>query len=111
MNRRWMLQRAVAAASLTALAALAGCVVAPARPYAAADVVTVEPPAVAEEAVGVAPGPGHVWVGGYWRWNGARHVWVPGSWVVGRPGYRWEPHAWLRVGGGWRFREGHWVVM
>ena len=38
--------------------------------------VQVAPPYHAVEAVPVAPGPGYVWVGGHWRWNGVKYVWV-----------------------------------
>lgn len=99
----------------TALAAvLAGCVVAPARPYYGGyayggPVVTVAPPAPEVEVVGVAPFPGAFWVGGYWGWNAGRHVWVRGRWEAPRPGYRWEPHMWHRDGRGWREAPGHWA--
>jgi hypothetical protein len=94
---------------LLAGALLGGCVVAPARGYYAGPVVTVAPPAPQVEVVGVAPGPGYVWFGGYWNWVGARHEWVPGYWGPGRPGYRWVPHAWVHAGGGWRLAPGHWA--
>lgn len=90
-------------------AALAGCVVAPARPvYADGPVVAVAPPPPQGEIVGVAPVAGQIWIGGYWGWNGGRHVWVPGRWDAPRPGYGWHPHAWVREGGGWRQQPGYW---
>ena len=37
------------------------------------------PPAtVVAGPVGVAPGPGYVWVNGYWNWVNGGWVWVPG---------------------------------
>src|SRR5581483_2184509 len=36
------------------------------------------PPPVRAEVVGVAPGPGYVWVNGYWGWRGNAYAWVPG---------------------------------
>ncbi|HEY0553730.1 MAG TPA: hypothetical protein VGG20_05650 [Thermoanaerobaculia bacterium] len=39
-------------------------------------------PPIRQERVIVRPGPRHVWVPGYWRWEGRRYGWVGGSWVV-----------------------------
>jgi len=33
-----------------------------------------------------APGPGYLWIDGYWNYNGGRYGWVNGYW--GRPPYR-----------------------
>jgi len=30
------------------------------------------------------PGPGYIWVGGYYRWDGHRHNWVNGYWNAPR---------------------------
>jgi|SRR5579875_251199 len=67
------------------------------------------PPPVGYGAVGVAPGPGFVWIDGYYTWAGGRYVWVPGRWA--RPPYRgavWHAPEWRREGRGWHFREGRW---
>ena len=41
------------------------------------------PPApYAVGAVGYAPGPGYVWVDGFWNLNGGRWAWVNGRWAV-----------------------------
>ena len=66
------------------------------------------PPPPVETIVVPAPGPGYVWVGGEWAWNG-RWFWRVGYW--GLPPY---PHAvwihgdWHRGPGGWRHDPGHW---
>ena len=82
-----------------------------APPAAAARVyVKVGPPAVRVEVRGAAPSPRHVWVGGYWHWNGHAHVWVAGAWrLPPRPHAVWvdghwksTPHGWTWVGGHWR---------
>ncbi len=97
------LRRATAAALFaTAAALLAGCVVAPGRPYHGAAYVTVAPPPLRFEVEGVPPGAGYLWISGWWGWVGDRHVWHPGHWAAPRPGYRWEPHRWERDGPGWR---------
>ena len=96
---------------------LGGCVVAPyggygygRDPYAAEEgpVVGVAPPPSRYEAVPVAPGPGYVWIGGYWGWNLGRHVWIGGRWAMPPAGHAWVPGAWGRHGDGWRYRGGYW---
>ena len=64
--------------STLAAASLALALFAPAA-EAARVVVRVAPPASRVEVRTVAPSHGHVWVGGYWRWNGSAHVWVAGG--------------------------------
>jgi hypothetical protein len=67
------------------------------------------PPPVHVGVVGVAPGPGFVWVEGYHRWDGGRYVWVPGEWrMPPRPRARWVPPHYRRFRGGWAFVPGHW---
>jgi len=102
---RPLLPLAVAALMLS----LAGCVVVPAQPYPAGEVVTVAPPPPQVEYIGPPPAVGYVWLGGYWGWHGGRHVWVGGHWEAPRAGYYWVPHAWVREGNGWRMHEGHWA--
>src|SRR5579872_4042601 len=68
----------------------------------------VPPPPIRAEVVGVAPGPGYVWVGGYWGWSGLAHVWVPGRWAVPPHRHaRWVEPRWDRDGRHYRFHEGH----
>jgi hypothetical protein len=101
-------RRAFSALALGALAALAGCVVAPVGGYPAGAVVTVPPPAPQYEVIGLAPFVGAVWFGGYWNWVGGSYAWVPGYWGRPRPGYRWVPPVWHRSGPGWRQSPGYW---
>jgi outer membrane lipoprotein SlyB len=71
-------------------------------------VVQQPPPPPPVETVVVAPGPGHVWIGGEWVWNGG-WFWVGGHWAY--PPY---PHAvWVnghcwRGPNGWHNERGHW---
>ncbi|MDQ6685887.1 MAG: hypothetical protein M3Z16_12270 [Pseudomonadota bacterium] len=93
---------------------LAGCVVAPARPYAYAPsgaviVADVAPPAPYAEVVPVAPFVDAVWIGGYWGWHGGRHVWVPGRYEHSRPGHAWQAHRWAQHDGRWHLEGGGWV--
>lgn len=71
-------------------------------------VVAVPPPPPPVETVVVAPGPGYVWIGGNWVWNG-RWIWVAGHW--GYPPYPhavWVPTHWYQGPRGWYRRSGHW---
>ena len=71
--------------------------------------VQQEPPPPRYEAVVVSPGPGFVWVGGEWGWNGG-WAWSSGRWCA--PPYRnavwvggsWEQHH----SHGWGHHPGHW---
>ncbi|MGA9778225.1 MAG: YXWGXW repeat-containing protein [Limisphaerales bacterium] len=70
--------------------------------------VTEAPPPPPAETVVVAPGPGYVWVGGEWAWNG-RWVWRAGYWAY--PPYPravWVGGYWGRGPYGWYWRRGHW---
>ena len=68
-------------------------------------VVTQDPPAPLYETVGVAPGPGFIWIGGYYHWNGGRWVWYRGHFA--RP-----PHAGaVWIGPRYEFRGGHRVYI
>ena len=37
------------------------------------------PPRVAGGVVGLAPGPGYLWINGYWDWSRGYRYWVPGA--------------------------------
>ena len=52
--------------------------------------------------------PGHVWVDGYWRWNGYSHVWVDGYYVAERPGYVYTQGYWHNSGRDYVYRPGAW---
>jgi hypothetical protein len=71
--------------------------------------VHVAPPAPPVEVVGVAPGPGHVWIAGFHRWDGRAYVWVPGHWVARpRPRAHWVPGRWAKHRRGYYWIEGRW---
>src|ERR1700678_3821520 len=40
----------------------------------------VPPPPLQVEPYGVSPGPGNVWITGYWGYEGGHHVWHAGRW-------------------------------
>jgi hypothetical protein len=59
--------------------------------------------------VGYAPGPGYVWVDGFWNLNGGRWAWVNGRWAVPPRAHAvWVADRWERHGNAWRYRRGHW---
>ena len=98
MKRTWMLSAVLAAISLTACAG-GGYVY-----YASAP-----PPPVRAEVFGVAPGPGFVWINGYWGYRGGAYAWVPGRWErPPRRGAAWVQGRWERHGNRWGYRDGHW---
>jgi hypothetical protein len=71
--------------------------------------VPSRPPRPVREVVVVRPGPGHVWVRGYHRWEGGSYVWVPGHWQQPpRPRARWVPGRWRHERRGWYWTEGRW---
>lgn len=98
-----LLSRLVLGASVVGLAA---CYPAPPPD---AMYVRVAPPAYRAEVMGVAPGPGYFWIGGYWEWGGAEYRWVPGSWVVRpHPGAGWIRGHWRGTRRGYYWIPGHW---
>jgi outer membrane lipoprotein SlyB len=80
--------------------------------FASASVQTsyAPPPPAPAETVIVSPGPGYVWIGGEWIWNGrwswigghwgvppyAHAGWVPGHWNPGPHGFHRVPGRWIR---------------
>jgi len=79
-----------------------------AAPQATTVVVAQPPPPPPGETVVVAPGPGYVWIGGEWAWNGG-WIWVAGHW--GYPPYPravWVRGYWYQRSHGWYRAAGHW---
>jgi hypothetical protein len=97
----------LALAGALAALALSGCVVTPVGEEVGVAYVA-PPPARVDVAVGVAPGPGYVWAGGAYFYEGGRYAWRAGHWEAPRPGYRWHPYAWHHEGNAWHMRGG-WV--
>ena|SRR5579864_9840205 len=86
------------------LAAATACAAPHGRVY-----VRVGPPVPIVEARVIAPGPGYVWVPGYYAWERGAYVWVGGRYVLPpRPRAVWIAPHWERERRGWYFVEGHW---
>ncbi len=91
----------VLAASMFAATA---CVGASGRVY-----VRSGPPPLRSEAVLVSPGPGYVWIPGYYRYERGGDVWIGGHYDrAPRARARWVPGHWENSRRGWYFVEGHW---
>lgn len=71
--------------------------------------VVRRPPPERVEVIDVGPGPGYVYVRGYWRYDGGDYVWAPGRWVqVDRRYHDWVPGHWAHDRHGWYWVDGHW---
>jgi hypothetical protein len=60
------------------------------------------PPPQREVIIGISPGPGFVWIGGYWDGAPGHYTWVGGRWA--RPPHQhghWNPPHWDKD------RDGH----
>jgi hypothetical protein len=68
-----------------------------------------EPPPVRYERAPPLPSPDHIWISGYWSWDGRAHIWIPGRYEL-RPHPRaaWVDGHWARHERGWHWVEGHW---
>lgn len=65
------------------------------------------PPAPIYEHRTIAPGPGHLWIDGYWDWTGAGWTWLGGAWLVVSPGYNYvRPHC-TAIDGRWVYQRGY----
>src|SRR5215469_8814731 len=77
--------------------AAAAAVAFPAVSFASVDVsigisVNTPPPALPVYEQPVIPGPGYIWVPGYWAWGPAGYYWVPGVWEMPPAvGMLWTP--------------------
>jgi len=72
--------------------------------------VRIGPPAAIVETRTVAPGPHHIWIAGFHRWDGQAYIWVPGRWELPPAKYRdWVPGHWVHHRhNGYYWVEGHW---
>jgi hypothetical protein len=71
--------------------------------------VRTGPPAPRAERVLVSPGPGYVWIPGYYRNDGGAYLWVAGRYErAPRARARWVRAHWERDRRGWYFVEGRW---
>ncbi|MEJ7601087.1 MAG: hypothetical protein WKG01_24500, partial [Kofleriaceae bacterium] len=75
--------------------------------------VSSQPPEPLYETMSVSPGYGHVWIDGYWHWNGYEWVWVGGRWereqaenyVYIQPYYDYSNNQHVYTPGYWSTRD------
>ena len=73
-------------------------------------IVREAPPAVIVERRPAPPSSRHVWIDGYWQWEGRQYVWQPGHWAVPpheravwvAPRYEKHEQGYLYTPGQWR---------
>jgi hypothetical protein len=72
--------------------------------------VRTGPPPLRREAVLVSPGPGYVWVPGYYRYERSGYLWVGGRYErPPRARARWVAGHWQQDRRrGWFYVQGHW---
>jgi len=72
-------------------------------------IVREAPPAIIVERRPPPPGQEHIWIDGYWHWNGRQYVWVPGHWAVPpHGGAIWIAPRYERHEQGYRYMPGQW---
>lgn len=67
----------------------------------------IAPPRLRAERAKV-PGPGYLWMPGYWNWTGSRHVWVRGAFLKERPGFEFVQPRWIERNGMWYLEPARW---
>ncbi len=71
--------------------------------------ITLAPPALPIYEQPAVPGPGYLWVPGYWAWSDDGYYWVPGTWVLPpQAGFLWTPGYWGWVNGAYMWNAGYW---
>jgi WXXGXW repeat (2 copies) len=71
--------------------------------------VNVAPPPLPVYAQPAIPGPGYVWMPGYWAWGPDGYYWVPGTWVMPpEVGLLWTPGYWGWSNGIYIWHAGYW---
>jgi len=94
--------------SVAAAAIVSGCVVATRTPGPAL-YVDRAPPAAYSEAALASPGPGYVWIGGYYSWTGRDYYWNQGLWAQPQRGYTyWNQGYWHHDHRGHHWVSGRW---
>jgi hypothetical protein len=72
-------------------------------------IVREAPPPVIVERRPPPPGQGHVWIDGYWDWNGHKYDWQRGHWAVPPHGRAvWVAPRYEKHEQGYRYMPGQW---
>jgi hypothetical protein len=79
-----------------------------AAPAAIVFSVNIAPPPLPVYVQPLCPGPGYIWVPGYWAYDDG-YFWVPGTWVlIPEIGFYWTPGYWGWNGSLFVFNAGYW---
>ncbi len=70
--------------------------------------VASAPPPRVGEYVPPPPGPGLIWIEGYWDWTGYDWFWISGRWVPPRYGFAYIAPGYAIVDGRWVYYRSHW---
>lgn len=109
MSKRTVSRAFLPLLALLAVALFAGCY----GPYGGGGVgieVGGPPPGIRAEVAIDTPGPGYIWVPGYWDWGVNREwAWTPGAWQRA-PHERavWVAPRYHQRRGHWMYERGHW---
>ena len=85
--------------------------IAPAQAQVAVSITAgIAPPLLPIYAQPPIPGPGYLWIPGYWAWNGDEYYWVPGYWAMPPAvDLYWTPPYWAWSDGVYDFYPGYWA--
>ena len=71
--------------------------------------IRIGPPVLPVYAQPICPGPGYIWVPGYWAYGPDGYFWVPGTWVFPpEVGLLWTPGYWAFEDGFYAWSPGYW---
>jgi len=98
------------AAALILSAAPIGVFIIPAQAQVGVSITAgVAPPLLPVYAQPPIPGPGYLWIPGYWAWNGYEYYWAPGYWALPPAAdLYWTPPYWAWNDGQYVFYAGYW---
>src|SRR5712692_6532159 len=71
--------------------------------------IRVGPPALPVYVQPICPGPGYIWVPGYWAYGPGGYFWVPGTWAEPpEVGLLWTPGYWEWEDSFYNWHAGYW---
>ena len=110
MQKSMRLFLCASTAALILGAAPIGAFVTPAQAQVDVSIsATIAPPLLPVYAQPAIPGPGYLWIPGYWAWNGSEYFWTPGYWSMPPTvGFYWTPPYWGWLNGAYVFNAGYW---
>jgi hypothetical protein len=83
--------------------------VTPAQPQPEYIIVREAPPAVIVEQRPSQPSGGHIWIDGYWHWDGGQYAWQEGQWALPpHENFIWVAPRYERHEQGYRYTPGQW---